>query len=100
MSEKELIRTKPLVERVLQEDALSRDDDMRLIISVWHLQGLRLTHEQIELLKNTVSSPESIRRTRQKFQESGKYLGSAPVATQRTLFEEQHRGYHRNNRAY
>lgn len=76
------MRTSTLVERILAEKPETRDSDRLLILYVWQAQGLKLTAEQIQQYKE-VSSPESIRRTRQKLQEDGKYRASEQVEQER-----------------
>lgn len=76
------MRTKKLVERVLDLKPEARDNDKLLMLYVWQMQGLHFSKGQIEAFKNA-SSPESIRRTRQKLQEEGKYLPSEEVEEKR-----------------
>jgi hypothetical protein len=76
------MRTKKLVERVLELKPETRDDDKLLMLYVWQMQGLHFSKGQLEAFKKA-SSPESIRRTRQKLQEEGLYLASPEVEEQR-----------------
>jgi hypothetical protein len=72
------------VERVLSENTKTRDSDQLLILEVWQKQGLVLTLEQRYHFMS-VANPESIRRTRQKLQQEGKYLPSPKIARERKL---------------
>lgn len=66
---------KNLVEQILSEYPRARYDDKFLQLKVWELQGLTLDLKQMGIfLGKGISAPESIRRTRQKLQECGKYL--------------------------
>jgi hypothetical protein len=76
------MRTKKLVERVLQQKPEARDDDKTLMLEVWQMQGLYLSESQLKAFRKA-SSPESIRRTRQKFQQDGEYTASEKVEEQR-----------------
>ena len=76
------MRTKKLVERVLEQKPEARDDDKLLMLYVWQMQGLHFSEGQLKAFKNA-SSPESIRRTRQKFQQDGEYKASEKVEEQR-----------------
>lgn len=76
------MRTKKLVERVLQQNPQARDDDKALMLEVWEMQGLCFSETQKKAFKRA-SSPESIRRTRQKFQQDGEYKASDKVEEKR-----------------
>ena len=76
------MRTKKLVERVLQQQPEARDDDKALMLQVWEMQGLCFSETQKKAFLRA-SSPESIRRTRQKFQQDGEYRASTEVEEQR-----------------
>jgi hypothetical protein len=76
------MRTKDKVARVLDQKPEARDNDKLLMLYVWQIEGLHLSERQIEKFKNA-SSPESIRRMRQKFQEEGQYLASPEVEERR-----------------
>jgi hypothetical protein len=67
------------VERVLADEAETRANDRALIMKVWEFEGLHLSETQKRLFLEKVSSPESVRRTRQKLQEAGHYLPSKKV---------------------
>lgn len=76
------MRVKDKVARVLDQKPETRDNDKLLMLYVWQIEGFYLSDKQIEQFKNA-SSPESIRRMRQKLQEEGKYLASPEVEEQR-----------------
>ena len=63
---------KPKVIEILEHSQSARNSDKDLILQVWESCGLILDEKQKEIWKNLPSS-ESIRRTRQKLQELGKY---------------------------
>lgn len=76
------------IERLLAENRKSpmsgvspRDSDKELIIQTLQVSGANLTAQQVEVLRSI--NFESVRRTRQKLQEEGKYLPSAGVKQQR-----------------
>ena len=76
------MRTKKLVERVLSQKPEARDDDKLLMLEIWEMQGLCFSETQKKAFRRA-SSPESIRRTRQKFQQEGEYTASEKVEEQR-----------------
>lgn len=83
------MRTKDRVKMCLSRDSDTRDSDRRLILDVWRDEGLVLTPTQEEMFLYKVSSPETIRRLRQKFQEQGLYLASKEVDDKRyEMFKE------------
>ena len=67
-----------LVEQMLKNFPDTRNSDIRLILAVWTREGLELSPEQYAKIQKC-SNPESIRRTRQKLQENGKYLAQADI---------------------
>lgn len=71
-----------IVELVLQENPESRDSDKKCLIQVWERLGLYLSKAQQDKFMG-IASPETIRRTRQKIQESGRWLASDKVYEQR-----------------
>lgn len=73
----------PLIEKILAVSTKSRDSDHELIIQVLLARGFNPTMHQINLLREV--NFESIRRTRQKLQQNGKYPSSPGVARQRKL---------------
>jgi ribosomal protein L19E len=81
------INNKPMRDRIkalVKADPTLADDDKRLIASVWYLEGW-IDPELYEKLKS-VSSPETIRRTRAKLVEEGIIKPSAKV--QEARYEE------------
>lgn len=73
-------KLRQLIEAILAKYPHCRDDDNRLIANIWQQEFLSLhgtegynsktCHEVLsEFAKGKLSSPESIRRTRQKIQE-------------------------------
>jgi hypothetical protein len=76
------MRVKDKVERVLSLKPETRDNDKLLMLYVWQIEGLNLSENQLKKWKE-VSSPESIRRMRQKMQEDGMYRASEKVEEQR-----------------
>jgi hypothetical protein len=74
----DVVTVKDTVEAVLQSDARARDDDKWLTIQVLRKLGFNIyiPYETLE----SMPSFESIRRTRQKFQEQGLYQPSPEVA--------------------
>ena len=79
---------KNLVELVLERDPLCRDDDMRLILSVWALQGVDISLDRASL--DVRFSSESIRRSRQKVQNTlGKFLPTTYVVAKRRRINEE-----------
>lgn len=76
--------------RLLSQNEIYRSKDRELILAIWEQEGLVLTEEQKrKFLK--VSSPESIRRTRQKIQERGQYLPDANTQKRRKALANQTR---------
>jgi hypothetical protein len=76
------MRVKDKVARVLNQKPEARDNDKLLMLYVWQIEGLNLSESQLKKWKE-VSSPESIRRMRQKFQEEGQFLASPEVEEKR-----------------
>jgi len=76
---------KDKVEQILRHNDRARANDKYLMLKVWQLQGLPIQNISFveKFLSRSISSPESIRRMRQKFQEDGKYLPTAPVRNAR-----------------
>lgn len=84
------MRVKDKVERILSQKPETRDNDKLLMLYVWQIEGLNLSDSQLKKWKE-VSSPESIRRMRQKMQEEGKYRASEEVEQKRYELYEQTR---------
>jgi len=70
--------TSQLIEKVLAQNESARGNDRLLIIAVWEMQGFYLSDTQKAKIMD-IASPESIRRTRQKLNERGKYLPVEPI---------------------
>ncbi len=79
---------KDLVESILERDPACRDDDARLIFRVWAVQGIDIDLDAVELA--VMFSSESIRRSRQKIQNTeAKFLPTTfAVAKRRRINEE------------
>lgn len=77
------MRLLPIIEDILRNNPKARDSDSELNIHVMQRLGCNLTNSQIDKLRDI--NFESIRRTRQKLQEQGKYLPSDRVGKQRRL---------------
>jgi len=77
-----MMRVKDKVARILAQKPETRDNDKLLMLYVWQIEGLNLSESQLKKWKE-VSSPESIRRMRQKLQEDGQYLASPEVEEHR-----------------
>lgn len=67
------MKTSDIIKNILGTDRQARNSDRHLILKVWERQGLYLLPDQKEKFYHDVASAESIRRTRQKLQEEGKY---------------------------
>jgi hypothetical protein len=76
------MRVKDKVARILDQKPEARDNDKLLMLQVWEIEGFYLSDKQREAFMR-ISSPESIRRMRQKFQEEGQYLASPEVDEKR-----------------
>lgn len=78
------------IETILSRYPETRDNDMLLMIRVWEQAGHRFPTELREaFISGVMASPETIRRTRQKVQETGRYR--ATEATQQARAEKQQR---------
>lgn len=76
------MKIKQKVERGLSVDKKTRDNDKLLMLAVWEIEGFFLSDVQKSKFME-VSSPETIRRMRQKLQEEGKYKASEEVGEER-----------------
>ena len=76
--------------RCLQQDPATRNSDRLLMLQVWDIEGLGLSDSQKERFMH-VSSPESIRRTRQKIQQNGQYTATDTVKRNRKELEHQYK---------
>lgn len=70
------------VEAILRDHKQARNSDKALMAYYMQKSGMNLTKEQLLIFKD-MPSMETIRRIRQKLQESGKYEADAPIATER-----------------
>ncbi len=85
---KDDVRTvKDVVEEILSEDRRARNDDKWLIIKVLQRMGYNIHIDKREL--EDMPSFESIRRTRQKFQEEGKYPADEEIKEGREKEKEK-----------
>jgi len=74
------MKVSKLVEQVLKDWPEARDSDRFLLVKVWERQMGQPMHPNLkEFVMHKAFSPESIRRTRQKFQEQGQYPASKKV---------------------
>ena len=73
-----------IIERILSNHPETRDSDRYLTLKVWEAYGLYLSESQKDKFLHCPST-ESIRRTRQKLQEQGKYRASERVSTHRRI---------------
>lgn len=72
------------IEHILLNYPEARDSDKYLILKVWEQYGLYLSDVQKDKFMDCPST-ESIRRTRQKLQEQGKYKASDRVSRHRRI---------------
>lgn len=70
--------TKDRIERILQTSRQARNDDRFLLVQLMQEYGMNLSYQQIEKFRD-MPSMESIRRTRQKIQQEGKYPADQKV---------------------
>jgi len=82
------MRVTPLVESALRTNEQARNSDKVLLIQIWHELGFELTIPQQKKFLE-LPSPETIRRVRQKIQESGKYPATERVRDTRHLMDMQ-----------
>lgn len=85
---KDLKECRPIVESILSKYPASRDSDKLLMMLVWKQQGLALPYGEESFWFDICFNPESISRTRRKFQEMGMYKGTKRVEDERELEEE------------
>jgi len=71
-----LLNTKDGVKELLEEHPELRDDDNKLIAGIWYAEteAISLSKFFTELAESKLTSPESIRRCRQKLQEENEAL--------------------------
>lgn len=70
---------KSLVEKALQNYPETRDNDRKLMLVVWWYQNKEYNKNFKEFFLHDAIHPETIRRTRAKFQQEGKYPASKEV---------------------
>ena len=76
------MRVTNLVEQTLRDNEKARNSDKALLLDVWARLGLELTDVQRAKFMDMPSS-ETIRRIRQKIQESGKYPATERIRSER-----------------
>lgn len=86
------VQSKDKIEKILNDVPVSRSNDKLLMLMVWEAEGLPMgdVFKRIFLSKQ-VSSPETIRRVRQKLQEQGKYQAADAVKEARKELEQETR---------
>ena len=72
------------VENILQLSVKARNSDKELWIIYAQKSGMDLSQRQLDILRD-MPSFETLRRTRQSLQESGKYRASEDVRRQRRI---------------
>jgi len=83
---------KSTVEHFLKNYQLARNSDKFLIMKIWEKQGLILSPEQQDIfMSKNLACAESIRRTRQKLQEGGKYPANDKIWLERHKKEDDMR---------
>ena len=75
------------IKRLVDADPELANDDKRLIASIWWIEGWH--DEKLYDYLKMVSSPETIRRTRQKLVEDGEIKPSAEVSVMRAEEERE-----------
>ena len=90
----EHIICRDLVLKILEDDPYSRDDDMRLLFVVWKAQGINIELDVLSL--DTLFSSESVRRSRQKIQNTEGLFPPTTyvVAKRRGLSEDKLRTFY------
>ena len=74
------MKSSDIIEQALQFHPDTRDSDRKLMITVWEMQMGKNMHPKLEeFFLHKAISPETIRRTRQKLQQHGKYAASETV---------------------
>jgi len=76
------------VYKILSSNPAARNSDKVLILEMWRMQDLHLTPDQQQKFME-VSSPESIRRARQKIQENGEFLADEKVQAKREELRQE-----------
>ena len=73
---KEIKTIEETVYDLLKDYPETRDDDNLLLVKVWRIYGLEISPELEEKILTCGVKPESIRRSRQFIQASGKFEGT------------------------
>jgi hypothetical protein len=63
-----------LVKEMLEKYPETRGNDKKLMLHLWVEEGFILNKDQTKIFLRNCSSPETIRRTRQKIQHDGQLL--------------------------
>ena len=78
------------IESILAREPETRDNDMLLMIRVWEQAGFRFPSDLREaFISGHLTSPESIRRSRQKIQETGRYEATDRTKQGRVAKQQQ-----------
>ena len=85
------------IREVLRIYPETRNDDRELILKVWEVEGLELTPIQKQFFLKVMPA-ETIRRTRQKIQESGELKADDSVAHNRHIRADATRKHFRDDR--
>lgn len=76
------------VRSILARSRMARNSDRHLLLEFMQVSGMELTPKQQELFLS-LPSLESVRRVRQKLQETGNYPADAKIATERSFKQMQ-----------
>jgi hypothetical protein len=71
-----------VIENILRDKPATRNSDRLLMLEIYAYYGLKLTPQQEERFID-MPSTESVRRTRQKLQELGRYPADPSIKKQR-----------------
>ena len=81
------------VDQLLANKPVLRDSDKKLLLSVWHLEGLHLTDQQRDIFLERCSTAESITRERRKLKV--KYPASKEITEERFQKMKQYQDQYR-----
>lgn len=81
-----MAQVKEVIEYILRNEKIARNSDKYLTMRVYQELGY---NSFTDLLRPDCPSPETIRRSRQKFQEDGKYMPDKVVKSARKANEER-----------
>lgn len=70
------------IQAILEHVPATRNSDTELLLIYMQKSGMELTPKQVEIFKN-MPSAETIRRTRQKIQQVGKYTAAPEIKAAR-----------------